>query len=165
MNKHRWFVVPRHKSIFPIQDTQKISVGISETRANPNVRQDVRVVTELDKKQQLDAFSCFVWYISSFSTEVGWWSPMTSIFFSRSQPGSFSSGCRRCHRRIRGLAFWSLRKPRRVRMRSVGNCGMSSLKRGQSMEIRIRRNVMPSSTTFARESARSWWPQMWPSEA
>lgn len=34
------------------KDTQKISVGISETRANPNVRQDVRVVTELDKKQQ-----------------------------------------------------------------------------------------------------------------
>lgn len=65
-------MVPRQKSIFPIlKDTQKISVGISETRANPNVRQDVRVVTELDKKQQLDAFSCFLWYISSFPTEVG----------------------------------------------------------------------------------------------
>lgn len=29
----------------------KVSVGISGARANPNVRQDVRVVTELDKKQ------------------------------------------------------------------------------------------------------------------
>ena len=56
-------MVPRHKSIFPIQDTQKISVGISETRANPNVRQDVRVVTELDKKTAAGCFQLFLFGI------------------------------------------------------------------------------------------------------
>ena len=172
------------------QDTQKVSVGISEARANPNVRQDVRVVTELDKKQQLGCFQLLifwmVWFVyfnrcsQSFSgCFFSMFPPMFSpfsvglmipngrcMFFSvgLDQPGSSSSGCRRCHPRIWGLAFWSLRKPRRVRMRSVGNCAMSSLKRGPSMEIRINTNVMRFSTTFARESARFWWLQMWHSE-
>ena len=88
--------------IFPIfQDIQKISVGISEARANPNVRQDVRVVTELDKKQQRKPAKTAVVHFFIFLKRDD--PQRQDVIFqgvSRClQPGSFSSGCRRCHRR------------------------------------------------------------------